>query len=382
MAKEFKLSHVLCLPWKTCRNVITVEPAIFLFMFARGIFMPLYQQYYYVVYGSQLLQNTTFHPPNGTFCVNSTLVETYAGNDSYKVVETYSNTLLIYSQLANRIPSMIVVLFLGPLADRLGRKPVMILAAFGMALQGAVAIVLVHFKPSLYYFMVAHFVGGVLGGYAGFTTAGFAYVTDISSSKWRSFRLGVLEATFMLGGGLGDFILGYWLRQTNCDFIPPLWLFIACNLGAIVYVLFVAESLSKEKKNKTKIKNPKMYLQGLKIFLGRIPEYQAWRINTANIFYITSIFALGGAKILTVYFLKALPFDFDTLLVGLYELAQALSRTISNSVLLVVLIALKAPDAVIGLIGLAVTCICYLLTGLAKKNYQIFISKFDSHMIV
>lgn len=373
MSSSFKFSHFLCLPWKVVSG-ITVEPAIFLFMFARGIFNPLYMQYYYAVYGKELLQNTSFQAPNGPFCVNSTLVEKYAGNDSYKEVEAYSNDLLIYSQLASRIPSMLVVLLLGPLTDRLGRKPVMIFAAFGMTVQGAVAIALVHFKLNLLYFMIAHFVGGVMGGYAGFTTAGFAYVTDISSTKWRSFRLGVLEATFMLAGGLGDFILGLWLRKTNCEFILPLWLFLACNLGSIVYILVVPESLSKEKRENAKSKDPRMYLQGLKIFLGRIPDYQAWRINTANFFYIVSIFALGGAKILTVYFLKALPFDFDTFLIGMYELAQALSRTVSNSVLLVILVALRMPDAVIGLIGLAVTCICYLLTGLAKKHYQIFIS--------
>ena len=370
-SNNFSFSHFLRLPWK----VITVEPAIFLFMFARGIFNPLYQQYYYWVYGSDILRNTSFNFPSGTYCVNSTVVETYAGNDTYKVVESHSNELLIYSQLASRIPSTLVVLLLGPLTDRLGRKPVMIMAAFGMATQGAVAIVLVHFKTNVLYFMIAHFVGGVMGGYAGFTTACFAYVTDISSTKWRSFRLGVLEATFMLAGGLGDFILGFWLRQKNCDFILPLWLFLACNLGAVAYIFFVPESLAKEKREKTKLKNPRMYLQGIKIFFGRIPQYQAWRINVANIFYIISIFALGGAKMLTVYFLKALPFDFDTLLIGIYELAQALSRTVSNSVLLVILVALKVPDAVIGMIGLAVTCVCYLLTGLAKRHYQIFTSK-------
>ena len=70
-----------------------------------------------------VLQNTSFEFPNGSFCVSSGLINNNTGsNDSYKVVESQSNHLAAFAQVATVVPSVLVTIVLGPLLDKYGRK--------------------------------------------------------------------------------------------------------------------------------------------------------------------------------------------------------------------------------------------------------------------
>ena len=227
--------YFLCLPFRAClalraAKLITVEPALFLFMWARHLYLPLYEQYYYVIYGSQILQNTSFPFPNGSFCLNSSDVDNYAGNGSFKIVETRSNNLVVYGQIANRIPSIIMSLLLGPLSDRYGRKPFLVLTGVGTALQGSLALLIVHFQWNPYYFILGNFISGVMGDFPGILANGFSYIADISSVKWRGLRIGIIEAVSGIGSALGPFLVGVWLQKNNCDFIPILWFYTASSV--------------------------------------------------------------------------------------------------------------------------------------------------------
>ena len=116
---------------------------IFLSFFSRFLYIPLYEQYYFVRFGSDLLQNTSYVFPNGStssFCLNSSVIDNFAGQDSHKVVEKYSNNLVLYGQIAARVPSMIIVLIMGPLSDHFGRKPVLISSLIGTTLQAVMTL--------------------------------------------------------------------------------------------------------------------------------------------------------------------------------------------------------------------------------------------------
>lgn len=372
-------------PWQlffACRNakIITVEPAIFLLMLARELYRPLYEQYYYVYYGSQLLENTSFPFPNGSFCLNSTEIDEYAGNNTYKSVETSSNNLLMYSLLADKIPSMFVTLVLGPLSDRFGRRFVILIPALGATLQSALSLCIIHFQLYPEYFILANFLSGVTGGFTGVLAGAFSYIADISSTKWRVFRIGVIEALLGIAAAIGQFVTGYWLFLINCDFIPPLWLTFSCNTGAIVYILLlVPESLTQKEREEMALKNPKgcgNVTKTFNILLGRVSKYQStWKLWVSTLFIGVCIFAAYGSRTICVYFLKALPFDFDSLMIGYYQSAKSASRALCNIVFLPILLAAGVSDAAIALLGLLLYSLSSLLTGFAEKNYQVFSSK-------
>ena len=104
---------------------------------------------------------------------------------------------------------MITILVLGPLSDHFGRKPILLLTLFGVLLQGVVAVIIVRFNLSPYYFILAYFLTGICGDHTGFLAAVFAYTADVSSLKWRTFRIGVIEATLAIGKGVSQFLNGY-----------------------------------------------------------------------------------------------------------------------------------------------------------------------------
>ena len=148
-------------------KVFKIEPLLFLYTFSTLFFIPLYQQYYFVRFGSDLLRNTSFPFPNGSFCLNSSLVDKYAGHNAHKAIESLSSNLLLYGQLAVRIPGMITVLIVGPLSDRFGRKVVLLLALFGSLLQSVLAFFIIWFHLDPYFFILANLFTGLGGDFTG-----------------------------------------------------------------------------------------------------------------------------------------------------------------------------------------------------------------------
>lgn len=372
---------VPCLPFTACSafwraKIITVEPAFFLFMWARHLYLPLYEQYYYAHYGSQILQNTTFPFPNGSFCLNSSEVDEYAGNGSFKTVETSSNDLVVYGQIANQIPSIVASLLLGPLSDRFGRRPFLVLICIGSALQGLLALLIVQFQLNPYYFILGNFISGVTGDFPGIMAAGLSYVADISSERWRGVRIGIVEAVSGIGSTLGPFVGGLWLQKDNCNFVPILGFYTASNVAAGVYFLFcIPESLNKVMRTSVTVKNPMSLARGIKIYLGLIPQYSAWKLWIAYIVSNLLMFIGSGTNYISVYFLKAPPLDLDAETIGIYQSVQSLSRGMANIVVMGLFTAIRMPEAVIALIAMLFNSGGNLLTGFSKKVYQVFTGK-------
>lgn len=382
---EKTLLWYLCIPCRAClafrrSKILTVEPIIFLFMFASFFKVQLYAQYYYVSYGTVLLQNTSFPFPNGSFCLNSSEVDEYAGNGSYKAVETWSDNLVFYGEVASHVPAIIITILLGPLSDRFGRKPVLFLAGLGSAIEGILAILILHFKLSPFYFIGAYFIGGLFGSFTGVLAASFSYISDISSDKWRGFRIGVLEACFSLGIGFGQFSIGFWLQWNNCDFIQPMWLFIACNVAATFYAaVCIPESLSKQERMENAEKTAKGFksiVRGLKVFTpGVEPRYSTWKLWAATLVAGIMVFNAAGTTFIAVYFLKAPPFDLGALMIGIYQTVQDVSKALSNTLLMAIFSALKIPEAAIAIFAVLFSSGCNLLTGFSNQLWHLLTSE-------
>lgn len=388
--QEWKsVSWYLCIPFRASlvlrrAKLITVEPVVFLFMFASFLRIPLYEQYYYVNYGSRVLQNTSFPFPNGSFCLNSSEVDHYAGNGSYKTVETWCNNLVFYGEVASHIPSIIVTILLGPLSDQFGRRPVLLLAGLGSVLEGILSILILHFQWSPYYFIATYFVGGMFGSFTGVLAASFSYISDVSSDKWRGLRIGIVEAFFAVGVALGQFSVGFWLQWNNCDFIQPMWLFTACNVAVVIYVTFcLPESLGKRERIENVEKTSKGFkslVHGIKIFIGLVPQYITWKLWAATLVAGLMVFNVAGTSFISVYFLKAPPFDLDTLMIGIYQSIQSVSKALSNTLLMGIFSALRMPEAAIAIIAVTFSSGCNLLTGFSKQVWQLFTG--ESHACV
>ena len=375
-------------PWNIflgCRNarIVTVEPVLFLYMLGIYIYFPLSEQYYYLRYGIDQLRDTNFTAPNTSFCINSSEIDEYGGNGTFKVVESLSNNLLTYGSISNRVLSIIATLIMGPLSDKYGRRLIIIIVAIGMLIQGVFSLIIVYFDLSLYFFVLTQGIAGATGDFAAMLMACFTYVVDVGSLRWRTLRIAIAEAMLFLAGAIGEgLVSGLWLQTLNCDFIPPIWLCIACSVAIIGYTLaFLPESLSSSERQKHTL-NKQSKLQslavGFKILFCQFKEYAAWKLWGGSIILLVVITNVAGAIALFIYYFKAnLSLDWDPEITGYFLGVQQVSHMVALLVILPVLMVCKLPDALISLIGLAMNCAMNLFIGLASKTYQLFIGKFQ-----
>ncbi len=371
-------------PWKwylTFRNarLVTVEPVIFLYFFGEFLYASLIQQYIFNRYGLDKLKNDTSFPNDtASVCLNSSEIDEYTGmNGSYKVVERYSSNLLIYSLVANKFVSIAVSMIMGPLSDIYGRRPFIIVVAVGAIVQGVGVSLIVHFNFNVLLLILTQGLAGLGGDYTGMLTSTFSYISDVSSNRWRTMRMGLGQAVLFLAASMSQGLGGLWFEKLNCNLKNPLILYIACNAGIILYTLFLLpESLTEDDRKRmgtVKPKGMKVLLRGAMIFLFQIKEYSVWILWATLISVMFADLNIIGILNIQVLFFKAI--DWGPKMIGI---VQSLSQASSIAVVLLVLpilVALKLPDTLIVLIGLFFSYGMAVFMGLASITYQYFIGE-------
>lgn len=130
---------------------------------------------------------------------------------------------------------------LGELSDRFGRRPVLLIALFGLSID----YILHALAPTILWLFIGRILAGICG--ASFTVA-HAYIADISSPDERAKNFGILGAAFGLGFIIGPAIGGFF---GEIDIRLPFY--IAAGLTFVNFLIglfFVPESLPEEKRRK------------------------------------------------------------------------------------------------------------------------------------
>jgi DHA1 family tetracycline resistance protein-like MFS transporter len=128
---------------------------------------------------------------------------------------------------------------LGSIADRFGRRPVVLLANFGMAADYAIMAL----STSVGWLLVGRILSGLCG--ATWTVAG-AYIADVTPAEQRASRFGILNAAFGFGFVTGP-VVGAWLGAL--DPRMPFWFAGGLSLANALYGTFVLpESLAPENR--------------------------------------------------------------------------------------------------------------------------------------
>ena len=127
----------------------------------------------------------------------------------------------------------------GGLSDRFGRRPVMLLSLFGLALD----YFIMGFAPTIAFLFLGRIIAGAFG--ATFSTAN-AYIADISPPETRAQNFGLVGAAFGVGFMLGP-VVGGLLGEYG-----PRVPFIAAGIISLINVvygyIFLPETLAEEKR--------------------------------------------------------------------------------------------------------------------------------------
>jgi DHA1 family tetracycline resistance protein-like MFS transporter len=128
---------------------------------------------------------------------------------------------------------------IGSLSDQYGRRPVLLVSAFGMALD----FVLMALAPDLWWLALGRLIAGVTS--SSFTTA-YAYMADITAPEKRARAYGLLGAAYSAG-----FVAGPLLGGVLGEISPrtPFW--VAAGVSALTFLygwFLLPESLPKENR--------------------------------------------------------------------------------------------------------------------------------------
>src|SRR3954471_4818983 len=129
---------------------------------------------------------------------------------------------------------------LGALSDRFGRRPVVLLSNFGLALD----YVLMALAPTLTWLFIGRLISGITS--ASISTA-FAYIADVTPPERRAAVFGKVGAAFGAG-----FILGPAIGGLLGDIDPrlPFWAAAGLSFANFLYgLLILPESLRKDRRS-------------------------------------------------------------------------------------------------------------------------------------
>ena len=361
-----------------CR-IITVEPVLYLYFFARYLYYPLIQQYIFWRYGNDRLQNTSFPFPNGSFCITKKQLDHYGANGTGDDVEESANFLVLYGQIANTLPSILAAIGFGSFSDYFGRKPVMVIVSVGAALQGLGIIAIIHFQLNVYLYLLTNVISGLTGGMATILTVSFSYIADVTAVKQRTWRIGIAESMMFIGEAVAQGAGGYWLQQLHCYFERPMWVYVGCQMLIIAYVLLLLpESMSQAERLEKAEKRPSGYqaiVQGIRLFCGGIKGYSVWRLWAALLSMCIVVLNRVGSRQITTFFLLADPLNWGSTKIGIYGLLNRLCQGVSLIFILPILVLIGFSDIVIAFIGLTFSCGASIFTGFITRTWEMLLGK-------
>lgn len=255
------------------------------------------------------------------------------------------------------LAAAIVAPIWGNLADRKGRRLMMIRAAAGMTVtMGALA-----FVPNVYWLLVMRFFTGVLSGYIPNATALIAYQAPREKSGWA---IGTLATGAIAGNLIGPLmggILAELLGMKNVFIITGMILFITLLLT----IFLVKETFEPvEKKD----------LMSTKEILGQSTR----RSVLFGLFFTSLILQLGMTSISPILTLYIRELSTDTgnvlFLSGLIVSVAGVSAVISSPYL--GRLGDRIGNHKILLLGLVFSFCCFIPMGLVTAPWQLGVLRF------
>ena len=243
---------------------------------------------------------------------------------------------------------------LGAISDRFGRRSVLLISIFGLALNFFITA----FSPWLWLLLVSRVIGGASG--ASFTVAG-AYMADITAPENRSRSFGILGAVFGLGFICGPMIGG--LLAANNLRLPYFAAAVLALFNWLYGFFILPESLPPDRRTKVDFRkaNP---------FSAIVALTQIRGIGSLVFVYIFTVF--GQYILQTTWVLyNEFRFGWGPSENGISLFVVGIVGAVAQTVLLGLLLK-KLGDTRTAMIGLSSAFLAYIFYGLAFQGWMMY----------
>ena len=365
-----------CTSWRGRLFFIEVYMTLALLLYMNSV--QIVQQYIFQTLAREALSNTpNYTAPNESVCLDQDLIVSATGsNDSIIQIQQKTNSLAMYLEIVRLGLSAVMALIFGSLSDIVGRKPVQAICLFGLALCCGVQVAVIELQLNMYILIAAAGINGCFGGLASILGVSFAAVSDVTSKKWRTLRMGTTESAIGFGKMSSYLMVYYWINYNGCDFKYPAYSLLGIASLAFIYLMCLPESLPPKEKRKDG--GFKRIASGAYVFVNpRFPNWVKVWVCVALI-SIQGFCAVGMGQIIN-YYLHNKPLEWTYDFIGIYGLVTSVSHIVTLIVVLPLLMALPIPEPILNPFIIVFAALVAIGTNAmmatVKTDWEMFVGK-------
>ncbi|XP_005179010.1 uncharacterized protein LOC101892211 [Musca domestica] len=238
------LSRLKQLDWQKCFYMFHVEPIVFLLVFSHSLSGTIMRNE--IIYQAC----TAVFEYNDTDCqqLGTKNVTDYLQEIETEVQPYVANLFMIRTLLESIVPAFCGV-FIGSWSDHYGRKPLLLISMIGFSGTYIIAAIIrelsLHYIVNPWYYVLAVVPHSILGGNCVFSVAAFCYISDVTDTKTRPYRMIILEAFLSIGLMVGSLLSSHIYEATNATFTFSISAILMCLTTAYI-AIYVPESLNSE----------------------------------------------------------------------------------------------------------------------------------------
>lgn len=280
-----------------------------------------------------------------------------------------------YISLAQAASAIPVLIFAGPIADKIGRKPLILWNITVACIAIILRTFIVYKNLSLYYYVMASGILGLSGTFYAFHLANLAILADTTGEgNERTFLVVIYDSLLGLGTICSQIVAGYLIEIVG--FTYP-YLISSCMMFALLILILVQlEDPWKPRENTTTLKCKDVPLQLCSIWQARSTGKRNVKSLFSNLsVYIFIYISIIGFFVIRSIYVLGQPFCWSPEHIGWYNAAVDLSMYIVGGVLVRLLQKRHASirDELIVLFGQISSLSCYILFGLSGTDMMLYI---------
>jgi DHA1 family tetracycline resistance protein-like MFS transporter len=259
-----------------------------------------------------------------------------------------------YIAMVYAVMQFVFAPIIGGLSDRYGRRPVLLMSLFGLAID----YVIMFYAPSLFWLVIGRCFSGMFG--ASYSTA-TAYIADISTKETRTKNFGMVGAAFGVGFIIGPAIGGV-LGDVGLR-VPFLFAAGLSFLNFIYGIFVLTETLAPENRRPFSLKrsNP----------IGSFIQIVKYK-ELANMFVVIFMYYLAGTAIQNTWvYLTKERFSWDEMDVGISLAVVGVCVAVVQGGL-TGLFAKKWGDVKTAYMGLMMFVLAVLGIGFANQGWMLY----------
>lgn len=295
---------------------ITVEPVQVLYFLALTSGSSLMTQYVYAEIARDMNYTRAGSGDNG-YCVEQDENSTDDSlNDLQQEVQATTARFMIWLDLAETVPELLIVMLLGPLSDVLGRRPTLVLPVAGLALKYILVIAVQYWDLPLELVILANFFDGVSGSASILFGTCYSYLSDIYKGHDRSIRITTMITGMMIASTISNLFMGHFINETG--FTYPLFLVLGYLVVNLFYILFALKE-SRPRDRNAKIVTIDHLRKGLRVIFRPTIKENGWKLCVILACFVTVGVLNSSQRGVISLFLMNSPLCWGPVLLGYYR---------------------------------------------------------------